>query len=215
MSSKKNNKTVVILDWDDTLFPTSAFHNKLFKNDFDGNSLQMLSQRVLAIIKRCCLLYGSLNTFIVTNGSKGWVQESLKTIMKYCRDNNIQNSFGEISKLITRNFICILSANHLYSKQFPKQTILWKYYTFYTIANFKNADIMISIGDSYDEYVASQHVKKTNDSIKSLHRLRLTEQPKISEMNEQFKLILKLLDILPQHNEEFDVDINQLKLEAS
>ena len=172
---------VVIFDWDDTLYPTADFYRKLHGNEFNGKTITLLSQKVLSIIKKSCLLYGTSNVFIVTNGSQKW------------------------------NCITAISAKHLYSSRFPDQPMIWKYCTFDYIIKYTQSDTLTSIGDSDDEYIASHNVKKYNISqIKFLHRLKLTSKPKISCMNKQFDLILPMLDILTTF-EKYDVNIDYQK----
>ena len=199
---------VVIFDWDDTLYPTSAFIQKLHGNEFNGKSITSLSQKVLSMIKKACLLYGTCNVFIVTNGSKNWIQHSLEKMIKFCSKNIIKNSFGEISNLISGNCITAISAQHSYSAHYPNQRTLWKYLTFYSIIKLRNADTLISVGDSHEEYIASEHIKKYNlHQIKYLHRLKLSSEPKISCMNKQFDLISPRLDALKEFK-HYDVDID-------
>ena len=201
---------IVIFDWDDTLFPTTAFIRKSSGKELNGDEMKLLSQNVLSIIKKACLLYGSSNVYIVTNAYNGWVQSSLRKIIRYCCQNKIENSFGEIYSLISKSCITTLSARHLFAKQLPKQPILWKFYTFNAIINSINVYTLISIGDSNHEYVASENVKKCKNSIKSLHRFKLLEKPALCVMNKQFEQISNLLDNLQIYQGE-DVDIKPLK----
>ena len=122
----------------------------------------------------------------------------------------IENSFGEIYSLISRNCITTLSARHFYSKQLPKQPMLWKYYTFNAIINSMNVDTLISIGDSNDEYIASSKVKNDSNSIKLLHRLKLIERPAICVMNKQFEQISNSLDILQICQEDVDIKLTEI-----
>lgn len=199
-----NNK-IVIFDWDDTLFPTAEFVKQLFGDKFDKKAIAMLSQKALAVIEKSISLYGASNTFIVTNGMKGWIEKSLKQIIEYCSGKNIQQSFGKILQLISNNKISAISAQYWYGQRFPYQTTAWKIYTFDAIAKIAHPDTFISIGDSTEEYMASECVKYRY-SIKMLHRIKLKENPKISEMNQQFDFIL---DKLPCYYKGVDIDCQQ------
>ena len=212
LNSPRNK--AVIFDWDDTLYPTTGFSKKSHGNDFNRKAIALLSEKVVLTIKQSCSLYGPSNVFIVTNGGQDWIQESLIWVIKYCSANNIENSFEEILDLISRGYIIAISAQHLYSSQFPNKKMLWKYYTFYYIIQQTQCDTLIFIGNSNTGYIASKKIKKYNiDKIQYSHRVKLTLKPKISCMNEQFDLILPMLDSLKIFNDH-DVDIDYPKEKA-
>lgn len=213
-TSTKQNK-VVIYDWDDTLYPTTAFIRNSLSGNFEIQQFKKLSENVLTLIKKSCALYGPQNVFIVTNGDQGWVEKSLLKICKYCSKHGIENCFDQILGLITRNCITTISAKHLYSKQCPKQTMVWKYCAFNEIAKCRSADTMISFGDSTDEFLASQNVATANPNIKLLHRLKLISKPSIYRLNQQFNLIKGLLDILLTHSTNVTIDYASAKKEYS
>ncbi len=215
-NANTNNK-IVIFDWDDTLFPTTAFIKSSNNNfNFKGKDLTKLSEKVLDLIKKSCQLYGNEYVYIVTNGSNGWIQQSLKLIIEYCSENNIKNSFKDILELISRNCITSISAKHLYSKQYPQQTMVWKYLVFQHISKYTLANTIISIGDSDDEYLASENVAKNNkEQINFLHRLKLSQKPSVCLMNKQFELIDKLLNIYPTTAQNTAIDYAKAAKAAS
>ena len=93
--------SLIIFDWDDTLFPTSwVISSKINTNSYVMTDLDNI---VYTILKHC-LRYGTV--LIVTNAMPEWVHMS-------------SNSLPKTKKLIGK-YIQIISARNLYQKKFPE-----------------------------------------------------------------------------------------------
>ena len=143
-----------IIDWDDTLFPTTWVN----KNKIDFNKKDLLTEYKLYFLeldKTISVLLESLNKigdiFIVTNANINWIKSCLAGL-------------GLTKKIIIDNNIRIVSARDSYSKNTSSPTE-WKILTFQDIIediinrinkNIKPNTIIniISIGDAMYEYVA-------------------------------------------------------------
>lgn len=143
-----------IIDWDDTLFPTSWVN----KNNIDMTKPQEMLKYKLYFLELDKTISNLLNTlnefgdiFIVTNASLNWI--------KYCLSNLVYTR-----NTIIKNNIRIVSARDSYSGNNSSPTE-WKILTFQDIVediikkinkNIKpNTFInIISIGDAMYEYMA-------------------------------------------------------------
>jgi len=83
-----STRTVIFLDWDDTLLCSSVLSNQGIKLDSDMESaaelvsqLEELSDSVIAVLT-VALTHGVV--YIVTNGETGWVQLSAQKIFTDC-----------------------------------------------------------------------------------------------------------------------------------
>lgn len=157
MSIKKNKiylTNLFIIDWDDTLFPTTWFN----KNNIDFNNSESYSEYKLYFLeldKTISMLLESLNKigdiFIVTNANINWIKSCLVNL-------------SLTRKTIINNNIRIVSARDSYSYNNTSPTE-WKILTFQDIIediinkinkNIKPNTIIniISIGDAMYEYIA-------------------------------------------------------------
>lgn len=143
------HKTLIILDWDDTLFPTSW----VLKNNIDVNDTTILNDNGHLFEKLDLILYKLLlnclkcgKVVIVTNAMVKWVTISSKMLPK-------------TKKLIDKN-IDIISARDIYQKEMPKKQFVWKKLIFeqLVIEHFMDkqykVENIISIGDADYEFQA-------------------------------------------------------------
>merc|ERR1719242_2295301 len=215
-------KTIVIFDWDDTLFPTTSVVCKQEKHITVGD-LQSLGHSIYKMLGKYIETFGANNIFIVTNGSSNWVLESLKEMSRVYQVSfegiDDQNERGKdywaaiYNSLISLK-LRIVSAKALYSQDHHQQPTLWKTLVFKSIVkehfnlysgSDNNIYSIISIGDSEDEYVASHEAKQMistmnrlnrNNNIARLHRIKLKEEPTIAEMVNQVASLMKEADTL-------------------
>jgi hypothetical protein len=131
----KNN--IIILDWDDTLFPTTWVNMREIK--LDKNNIEIFKDLDNLLI----LLFKNLVNFgevvIITNAMNIWIDTCLKVLNK-------------TKKIIKKYNIKIISAREEYRKKTNDPTI-WKIRSFkkHIKKTYKN---IISIGDSLSEYRA-------------------------------------------------------------
>lgn len=175
------NNTLFILDWDDTLFPTSwVIKNNidLIDNDIrDGyiEHFKVLDRHLSSFLKNI-LTIG--NVVIVTNALKDWVKVSSIVMPK---TNNILKS------------IEIVSARSLFGDK-TKNPMDWKKNTFQLIIDkfysAKNLMNVISIGDAEYEHQALVSLTRTNfNKIKYLKSFRLLKEPSFEQLVEEIDLL--------------------------
>ena len=190
---------IFIIDWDDTLFPTTWVNkNKIeFTNQESINNYKLY---FLELDKTISTLLNSLNQagdiYIVTNANIGWIKSCL-SILNLTRN------------VIINNNIRIVSARDSYSQTNNSPTE-WKILTFQDIIedilnkiNFKPNTIfnIISIGDAIYEYVALVNL----DSY-----LKAYINNKKKYINCDFNYLLKSIKFIDKP--EFDYIIDQLQV---
>lgn len=218
--NKKNKiylTNLFIIDWDDTLFPTSWIN----KNSIDfanQNTYKEYKLYFIELDKTICALLESLNkvgdVWIVTNANIKWIKSCLIVLNK-TRD------------FILSNNIRIVSARDNYSSHNNSPTE-WKILTFQDILedilnkinkNIKPNTIIniISIGDAMYEYIAlinldthlktfinSQQSKQTNKKSSLnylLKNIKFIDKP-------EFELLIEQIQVL---NKNKDTIINKLE----
>ncbi len=194
---------LVIFDWDDTLFPTTFYNKKRF-NDI---SLTRLSYKMLHTLKLSIIYYGC-NVYIITNAARVWVEYSVKKMIKYCNKNNITHKFNEVLKILDDDNIKIFSARDEFGSK-TDDTVMWKYCMFRKILSTRsNVNTIISIGDSYDEYEASGHVKSTVRNIKYIVRIKLRNKPELDTFIDQYDIMARELstNALKEKSRCYDIE---------
>ena len=128
----KRVKYLVIFDWDDTLFPTSAFTSN-GGTDLIVKDLLNLGKSVYKLLDEYIARFGAKNVFIVTNGKKSWVLNSLKLLSDICRpyfeemneemeqNQREQDYFAAIlNTFISSRSIPVISAQEEFAHRFPQ-----------------------------------------------------------------------------------------------
>ena len=80
----KTVKYLVIFDWDDTLFPTTAITSNGGKG-INVRDLLNLGKSVYELLEEYIARFGAKNLFIVTNAKKSWFLRSLKMVSDICK----------------------------------------------------------------------------------------------------------------------------------
>jgi hypothetical protein len=179
-----NNKTtVIILDWDDTLFPTSwinknnieflseqnrtVLYNKFFYK-IDNNLHHLLTKMI-----KCGKVY------IITNALLNWIDMSVNILPK-------------TSKLLNSKIIKIVSARGEYS-HYTNNMTEWKKLAFkrelqLLLENNKINNI-ISVGDAEYEYMALINLYENNkQKYRLLKSIKFKRNPNINEIDEQLEI---------------------------
>jgi len=153
------HQRVVIFDWDDTLFPTSAWisterKGSKLNESADLASLRRVGRAVYDLLAYYLKLFGAKNVRVVTNGTKSWVLKSLQQCSRRYRELCAENSEnGEDEKdekcadtdadadywaAIFNSFesldILVSSARDMHGQKFPQHGASWKMRTFKSIA---------------------------------------------------------------------------------
>ena len=244
-ASKPNKLAVVIFDWDDSLYPTTALlktrhNNKKTSNNnnhqsnnkhFDNVSIAELKEfgeTLYETFQTYIKLFGANNIYIITNGSTEWVLKSLiDSSLYYKQEMNKEDKdyFIALYNLFLELNISIISGKRLFGVQFPKKPMLWKSKTFCEIAersfdiksssnNIRNTYILISIGDSDNEYIAAREarclLKEQNkyyqqNNIIRLHRVKLKKKPSINDIIKQLRFLM--IEASNMNQEQGSIDI--------
>ena len=180
------HKTLFILDWDDTLFPTKwALKNGINLIQTSNHDEYMIYfqelDNVLSRFLKTVTKHGKV--IIVTNAAKDWV--GISSIV-------LPRTYHLLKK------VKIVSAKESYRHKSTK-IMDWKIMAFRDIINheFKNSSIMnvISIGDAEYEYQALIALNKKNHKIKYLKSIRFLENPSHDILIDQLQV---LNDAIPE-----------------
>ncbi|CAK4608706.1 hypothetical protein LEN26_003800 [Aphanomyces euteiches] len=204
-SAMRVPSTVILLDWDDTLFPNAYLSTKGYSiDDFqqpltkaDEALMDRLTQHIQIFLLACKDAHRTV--WIVTNGEDGWVERSCKRFMP-C-----------LYPLVTS--LRIVSARALYEAKCPMQE--WKTACF--VAELKqhfSSDVgcetrhIVSIGDSQYERQAIQVVPTRLPRTKT-KSVKLVDQPTIVDMVRQLKLLSTYLSHLCSHPDHLDLILSR------
>jgi hypothetical protein len=189
-------KNIFIIDWDDTLFPTTWVN----KNQINLNSENSKNNYKLFFIELDKTLSNFLESFnkigdiyIVTNANIKWIETCL-------------NILNLTKKVIVNNNIKIISARDSYSKTNNSPTE-WKILTFQDILNFIiNKELqnlnnnmylnILSFGDALYEYHAlinlDSFIKKKYTNINFLLKnIKFIEKPEFDYIIDQMQVVQK------------------------
>ena len=185
-NSMDKYKSLIILDWDDTLFPTSW----IVKNNINLSDKNIQHQYIVFFSQLDTLLYNILlkllkygKVFIVTNAVVKWVVIS-STILP-----NTQ-------KLINNNIV-ILSAREAFQNKYRDQIHLWKKLMFKELieTNFNGYPFqnIVSIGDAEYEFNATTDLYNEHSVVKNrlLKTIRFKKDPSFEALIDQLEVLEK------------------------
>jgi len=202
VSMKENTlsaRTIVFLDWDDTLLCSSVLSNQGIKLDSDMENageliaqLEELSDYVISVLN-VAMSFG--NVYIVTNGETGWVQLSAQKFLP--------NVVPVLEKLR------VLSARSTFESLYPDSPMKWKFHAFQESLNQEYADShciknVLSFGDSHAEREAIRLVTRglPNTRTKSI---KFAERPTIEQLQRQLELVSNCFQYISNHEEDLDL----------
>lgn len=174
------DNTLIIIDWDDTLYPTSWIKN----NDVAKNARKMEKlDGLIARFLKDASGYGLV--IIITNATYMWVNNTLKTLPltnKVFDDYNIE----------------IISARENYM-DITNQIAQWKEYAFRDVVVNNLArhttQHIISIGDAHYEYDALVNLCNWNTHVhKILKTVKCTSSPSLNVMMDQLSCMISASD---------------------
>lgn len=192
-------RTIIFLDWDDTLLCSSVLSGQGIKLDsnLDGatellRQLDELSTSVINVLN-VAQTYGEVH--IVTNGETGWVQLSAQKF--------VPRVVPYLEKLR------ILSARSTFESLFPDSPMKWKFHAFqeslaqlYTHTDcIKN---VLSFGDSHAEREAIRAVTR-NLPLTRTKSIKFAERPSIEQLQRQLELVGNCFQYINNHEEDLDL----------
>jgi len=148
--------SLVILDWDDTLFPTS-WVIKYEINVMDKNKYINMFAKLDAILYELftkCLSYA--HVVIITNAAVKWVNYCLGILPN--------------TKKIVHAYVDIMSAKDKYKQSYPNDIYSWKRYSFERYSQYNN---ITSIGDAEYEYEALIGLDNGNKLLKAIKFIKM------------------------------------------
>jgi len=202
-----SQRKLVIFDWDDTIFPTTAMYRN--REKVSGAELERFGKRAFELLVKYIEAFSAENIFLVTNGNAQWVEESLDFLSSQQLALSGYDYWALIRQLLASHLRGhVISARSLFERAFPKQTMLWKKYVFQRLAitHFAGSDaqsecVFVSIGDSSDEFVAALETQKmfgigehsaghsTEQPLVHLIRIKLQRAPTRDVMLTQFDVL--------------------------
>ena len=195
-----NYKTLTILDWDDTLFPTSW----IVKNNINLNDKNMQNQYIVFFSRLDTILYDLLNKLlkhgqiiIVTNAVIKWVMIS-------------SNMLPHTQKILKEK-ILILSARDAFQSKYPNEMHKWKKKMFEKIVDkyFLQHKLqnIISVGDAEHEFNALINLYNEHSVVKLrlLKTVRFIRDPSFDELIDQLEVFNNCADKVLQSQKHMDL----------
>jgi len=194
-----STKTIIFLDWDDTLLCSSVLSGNGIKLDsnLEGatdllRQLDELSTSVINILN-IAQTYGDVH--IVTNGETGWVQLSA------------QKFVPRVVPLLEK--LTILSARSTFENRFPDSPMQWKFHAFQqSLADLYSGSSCIknvlSFGDSHAEREAIRAVTRGLPYTRT-KSIKFAERPSIEQLQRQLELVGNCFQYINNHEEDLDL----------
>lgn len=206
VSHKKNRpqpptttKTIIFLDWDDTLLCSSVLSSNGIKLDTNLTGypdllrqLDELSTSVINILNAAAS-YGEVH--IVTNGETGWVQLSAQKF---------------VPRVVPLLESCrVLSARSTFEDRFPDSPMQWKFQAFQqNLAElYSGPDCIknvLSFGDSHAEREAIRAVTRGLPYTRT-KSIKFAERPSIEQLQRQLELVVNCFQYINNHEEDLDL----------
>jgi hypothetical protein len=192
-------RTIIFMDWDDTLLCSSVLANQGIKLDSDMENagelvaqLEELADSVISVLN-VALTYGSV--YIVTNGETGWVQLSA------------QKFLPSVVPMLEK--LRVLSARSTFEAMFPDSPMKWKFHAFQESLNQEYADThcfrnVLSFGDSHAEREAVRLVTRGHPTTRT-KSIKFAERPTIEQLQRQLELVSNCFQYISSHEEDLDL----------
>ena len=201
----QKSNTLIILDWDDTLFPTSwvGINNINIREKKTRDNYQVMFAELDNILYNFltkCINLGKV--LIMTNASYGWINITTKMV-------------PNTSKLINK-YIKVISARESYSEYYDINK--WKHYAFEdeVINYFKNKKTthnILSIGDALYEYEALikiYELKKVKPKKRILKTIKLMYSPTYYSLIDQINVLSECINKLSHKKKHIDLNFEKL-----
>jgi len=220
---QKEQETVIIFDWDDTLLASSFLSGKGYRLDSpirkdDGevdSQLRELEQSVVNVLSLALSLASAVH--IITNAETGWVQLSAQRFLPA-----VLPLLGKVK---------IISARSTYESMYPDAPFKWKLQAMQeklqcsfgspsssnnnnssssssgcNSMDFKGERHVISFGDSHVEREAVRTATRglTNTRTKSI---KFAERPSLEQLRRQLDLIASCFFYITSHAGDLDLQL--------
>lgn len=201
-----NKNTIIIFDWDDTIFPTSW----VVKNKIDLNDESVKNKYIVFFSQLDNLLYDLIikalecgKIYIVTNAMVKWIHISADII-------------PNTKKLILNNTE-ILSAREIYGKTMPGDMFGWKRLIFIDIIKkyykdkeneFQN---IISIGDADYEFEATTNLWSKKSRNRTLKTIKFMTSPTFDSLMDQLHVLSSSMNNICTNTKHLDLRFANVK----
>ncbi len=200
----RQHNSIIIFDWDDTLFPTTfmtpegVFDEDIKLSEKEKQKLVLIEKYVFSLLTQA-LQKGKV--YIITNAGYGWVEYSSKRF------------FPSIVELFSK--IEIISAREKYEDKYPGNSRLWKIQAFLTLLKNVNVELVtniICLGDSLYEIEAGRILasKFSNAFIKTI---KFKEDPKLDELIKQLSLVSHQFNLICSRIKNLTIRLEKKKRE--
>lgn len=178
--------TVTIFDWDDTLLSTTFLRRHQWGREFAWEDDEELDDAVASAYRLLSRAIAHGDTFIITNGVAGWVEESAA---KYA---------PMLLPLLSR--VTIISARSLYELALPGDARAWKINAFLDVCQTLESDFvnLIAVGDSFHEMEAAWAMGSELERS-FLKTVKFKERPTANELRRQLETVEKKFDEIVSH----------------
>lgn len=197
------SRPVIIFDWDDTLFASSAVTpsglclDDVFDLDVDTQSALIELETVVTALLADAMRLGTV--IIITNSEHGWVELSA------------ENFAPRLLRFIKRNKIPIISARGAYETHYPGSPSDWKTQAFLDnlsdIYPHHEEMNVLCLGDGQSERIAAHAFAKRRQTAK-VKTVKFIDRPSTEELIKQISLVQNSLEFVWYHDGSFDIDLN-------
>ena len=178
--------TIIIFDWDDTLFPTTHLNKNKF---IDQKTLRTIDLAVYSLLSRA-LLNGKV--FLITNASLEWVNDSTQKL--------------PLIRSLLRSSVGLISARDNYS-WYANDINVWKQLAFDDLIKAQwNVRKVVSIGDDKYEYLALRRLGSNSNRL-TLKSVKTTFRPTIWKLIDQIRAIDARIDGICSSHKHMDLYI--------
>jgi len=207
-ASATSANTLIVFDWDNTLFPTKAMQlisSRPGKAKFtkkDGAGLCKLSKWVHRVLRAYIAVYSSQNIRIVTAARQGWIEQSLRSVGRIGR-------WAQIAQLISSSSIEITYAEDaILPFKSATEVLNYKHRAFVSAVagSASRPSMLLSVGDSDAEFKASKQCAADIAGM-SVGRIKLQSRPSLSCMSRQCQFLVNVSAKLCVAN--FDIDVSR------
>jgi hypothetical protein len=199
------NQTIIILDWDDTICPSTTCMRthglSVLGAPPDGElaeALEALTREAQALVEKACEL--AEKVVVVTNAEEGWVDLSCKAWMPGIKDTI--SSCEVCSARSTWEPRGIASPAGWKARAF--EDAIDKFYSQYPNQSWKN---IVSIGDAPHEREALSRVVRWAPSGKKCRSksVKFVLRPSIQQLTRELQMLRDSLKEIVEHNDDLDL----------
>lgn len=193
-------ETIIILDWDDTICPTTALSREVgLEAALEGHckaGIDELTMEAKLAIEKCREVASEV--IIVTNGVAGWVEASCERWLPDLRAT--LDTLEYTSARSTWQPMGISTPTGWKVAAFEE--ILRKFYSRYNGQSWKN---VIVIGDGCYEHEALSFVTGSAPPGRCRAKsIRFATQPSVSTLTRELQMLRESLDSIVQHDDNMD-----------